>query len=167
VFYSVAEHCWHVAKRLVSLGQPFSVIQAGLLHDADEAYLTDLPNPIKREPEFAWYRNMGNRLRARIFQRFGIGPIRLTPLNLGQGTHAYESSIEPGITELDMSLIDAIDKEMVKHEAATLFDNIHPDWQRELDSIPTTFTPAIQEWRPAMAKRQFLQVVEWVGLIAQ
>ena len=42
-FYSVAEHSVYVAREL----QP-SMMLAGLLHDAAEAYLSDIPRPIKR-----------------------------------------------------------------------------------------------------------------------
>jgi hypothetical protein len=42
-FYSVAEHCIHVS-RLV----PPEDALAGLLHDATEAYVVDVPRPLKR-----------------------------------------------------------------------------------------------------------------------
>lgn len=41
-FYSVAEHCVHVANLCSSENKKW-----GLLHDATEAYLVDLPRPIK------------------------------------------------------------------------------------------------------------------------
>jgi uncharacterized protein len=41
-FYSVAEHCIHVTNAL-----PPSLKLEGLLHDASEAYLADLPKPVK------------------------------------------------------------------------------------------------------------------------
>lgn len=42
-FYSVAEHCMHVADLL-----PPQYKVAGLLHDAHEAYLGDVTTPVKR-----------------------------------------------------------------------------------------------------------------------
>lgn len=46
VFYSVAEHCILVSElmRKVVGGDPFE----GLMHDAAEAYLSDVPTPFKR-----------------------------------------------------------------------------------------------------------------------
>lgn len=46
-FYSVAEHSIRVAERLRSWGAPPDVELLGLLHDASEAYLLDIPRPIK------------------------------------------------------------------------------------------------------------------------
>ena len=42
-FYSVAEHSVRVSREL-----PQEFMLWGLLHDASEAYLVDLPRPIKR-----------------------------------------------------------------------------------------------------------------------
>jgi hypothetical protein len=47
-FYSVAEHSLYVAERL-----PDNLKLEGLLHDASEAYLADLPRPVKTAlPEY-------------------------------------------------------------------------------------------------------------------
>ena len=65
VFYSVAEHSVRVAQQL-----PPSLALWGLLHDAAEAYLTDLPRPIKRQiPEF---RTMEDALLRVVAERFEL-----------------------------------------------------------------------------------------------
>ena len=46
-FYSVAEHCVHVSQRVDPV-----FAQAALMHDAAEAYLMDIPRPLKG---FLWY----------------------------------------------------------------------------------------------------------------
>lgn len=51
MFYSVATHCLLVAHFL-----PSHLKLEGLLHDASEAYLTDLPSPLKQAmPEYRAY----------------------------------------------------------------------------------------------------------------
>lgn len=47
-FYSVAEHCLNVRENVSDHG-PFSRL-AALLHDAAEAFVTDLPSPLKHRP---------------------------------------------------------------------------------------------------------------------
>lgn len=42
-YYSVAEHCVNVSMML-----PKDLMLAGLLHDATEAYLADIPSPVKQ-----------------------------------------------------------------------------------------------------------------------
>ena len=46
----------------------------GLLHDASEAYLVDLPRPLKQLPEFAPYREAERRLQRAVVVRFGLPP---------------------------------------------------------------------------------------------
>lgn len=64
-FYSVAEHAVHVSH--VVGGEHAGW---GLLHDAAEAYISDMPQPIKRE--LPWFRTCEERLQAVIAQRFGL-----------------------------------------------------------------------------------------------
>ena len=68
-FYSVAEHSIRVSK----LCAPEDALW-GLLHDASEAYLVDLPRPLKELPEFAAYREAESRLQRVIVVSFGLSP---------------------------------------------------------------------------------------------
>lgn len=43
-----------------------------LLHDASEAYMVDLPSPIKQIPESKFFRDMEDDITRRLFSRFGI-----------------------------------------------------------------------------------------------
>ncbi|TGQ19585.1 hypothetical protein EN860_019680 [Mesorhizobium sp. M00.F.Ca.ET.217.01.1.1] len=47
-FYSVAEHSVLIARWLVDVGESVETALAGLMHDATEAYLVDMPRPVKR-----------------------------------------------------------------------------------------------------------------------
>jgi len=64
-FYSVAEHSYHV-----SMFVPRSMAMKGLMHDAAEAYLCDVPRPIK--PHLKNYAEIEDRLLTEIFRRFGL-----------------------------------------------------------------------------------------------
>jgi len=64
-FYSVAEHCIHVSNA-VSTEYAFE----GLMHDASEAYLVDIPRPIK--PYILGYYEMEKRLMVSISKVFGL-----------------------------------------------------------------------------------------------
>lgn len=67
-FYSVGEHSVRVSNEV-----PPSAALWGLLHDASEAYLVDLPSPIKHCDGFGKiYRQVEKHLQAIICQRFGI-----------------------------------------------------------------------------------------------
>ena len=68
-FYSVAEHSVHVSRLC-----PAQDALWDLLHDASEAYLVDLPRPLKRLPEFAPYREAERRLQRAVAERFGLAP---------------------------------------------------------------------------------------------
>lgn len=70
-FYSVAQHSMYVAQ----LCPPEQKL-AGLLHDAAEAYLCDIPTPIKRVLGAA-YRELEERFAAVIGQKFGVDLVNL------------------------------------------------------------------------------------------
>lgn len=70
-FYSVAEHCVRVSWEL-----PRKAKLWGLLHDASEAYLVDLPRPIKRGTRLGVeYKEMEEVLMDVICIKFGITSI--------------------------------------------------------------------------------------------
>lgn len=66
-FYSVAEHSIWVSKMV----PPDLALQA-LMHDAPEAYLVDLPTPIKRN--LPLYYEIEHKLHVVIAERFGYDP---------------------------------------------------------------------------------------------
>lgn len=64
-FFSVAEHSIAVAARL-----PPAMQLAGLMHDAAEAYLSDIPSPIKQYlPD---YQAMESNVQAAVHKKFGV-----------------------------------------------------------------------------------------------
>lgn len=66
-FYSVAEHCVNVSHTVA----PEHAL-AALLHDATEAYVVDVPRPVKRY--LADYRMVEAKVWIAIASRFGVSP---------------------------------------------------------------------------------------------
>lgn len=71
--YSVAEHCVRVSELLEEWGYGETVQLWGLLHDASEAYLVDLPQPLKADPRLGVpYREAEDRVMRAVCFRFGL-----------------------------------------------------------------------------------------------
>lgn len=95
--YSVAQH-----SVLVSEIVPCEDALWGLLHDASEAYLGDLPSPIKREPEMSFYRVVEGRLMLAVCHKFGL------PAEMPQSVMAADKIILA--TEFrDVTTVDDLD----------------------------------------------------------
>ncbi len=110
-FYSVAEHSVITSLIVRALGGTLEEQRAALLHDATEAYLVDLPSPIKRAPEMAPYREAEARLSVVIATRFGL------------------PSLEPDI-------VKSVDAQMIALEANILHENRHVDWVMPCEPDP-------------------------------
>lgn len=67
---SVARHSINVAEILRRQGYDCNTVMAGLLHDGSEAYMADLPSPLK--PLLPDYRRLEDRVQERIYQRFSV-----------------------------------------------------------------------------------------------
>ena len=66
-FYSVAEHSVRVSRACAREDALW-----GLLHDASEAYLSDINSPLKHQPEMALYREAEHRMMNVIAEAFGL-----------------------------------------------------------------------------------------------
>lgn len=120
-FYSVAEH-----SVLVSRHVPREHALFGLLHDAAEAYLPDIPSPMKEY--LPQYRDMEDRIFAAIAEAFGL------PL----GTPAE---------------VKNIDFRMLLDERAALMKEPPAPWV--CDGLAPVGAE-INGWTPGYAKAQFL-----------
>jgi uncharacterized protein len=69
--YSIGLHSLVVARLVYELGQSPEVVRQGLLHDGSEAFLNDLPSPIKYDPSMHVYRAAERRLEETINAKFG------------------------------------------------------------------------------------------------
>jgi uncharacterized protein len=126
-FYSVAEHSVHVAT-LMDHNK-----LSGLLHDAAEAYLTDLPTPLKLlVPGYGRIEKMTERA---IEQRFGIDL---------QGSDVVRQ----------IKLADAV---MLKIEAQNLLTG--PMIDNWTDTLPDTHIAIrINGWSPMVAREMFTRI---------
>lgn len=71
--YSVAQHCVQVSKELAPHGPKIQLY--GLLHDAAEAYINDLPSPVKHIPEIhAVIKKLEDALMLAVYSSLGIEP---------------------------------------------------------------------------------------------
>jgi len=81
--YSVAEHSWLLAEACLHYypdvlkedRESFRRLQLRcLLHDGSEAYLGDMPGPVKGHPLLEGYRVLEAKMQAAIYRRFGLEP---------------------------------------------------------------------------------------------
>jgi 5'-deoxynucleotidase YfbR-like HD superfamily hydrolase len=73
VFYSVAQHSVIVSRLVEERGGDVEEVFAALMHDATEAYLGDMPHPLKhRSPLGAAFREAEAHLEQAIRERFGL-----------------------------------------------------------------------------------------------
>src|SRR3954465_8762038 len=72
-FYSVAQHPVHGSERIERGGADAEEVFAALMHDASEAYLGDMPHPIKhRSPLGAAFKAAEEHLERAIHARFRV-----------------------------------------------------------------------------------------------
>jgi len=95
-FFSVGQHCINCAREAAARGYSHRVQLASLLHDASEAYLSDVTRPVKEE--LPQYKRIEEPLQAAIWEKF-LG----TPL-----------------TQEEERLVFLIDDEILDHEFLAL-----------------------------------------------
>jgi hypothetical protein len=71
-FYSVAQHSILGAGELLNRTGEAKTALSFLLHDASEAYICDIPRPLKRLPEFKKYLGIEESVQNVICGRFGV-----------------------------------------------------------------------------------------------
>jgi uncharacterized protein len=75
VFYSVAQHSVIVSELVEQRGGDVEDAFAALMHDATEAYLGDMPHPLKhRSPLGAAFKEAEDHLERALRERFGVKP---------------------------------------------------------------------------------------------
>ena len=124
-FYSVAEHSVHVSREIDT-----SLAMVGLMHDASEAYIGDVPTPLKRVlPEL---QVIEEKMLDVIAKRFSL---------------SRPSFRNPELKRADIQLL-------VDEKAALMVDGPEP-WP--VDGPDVKNPDRIQAWCPEQAKAQFLR----------
>ena len=67
-FFSVGQHCIWCAREAQSRGYDSRVVLACLLHDASEAYMSDVPRPLKHM--LSEYTAVEERLLQKIYEKY-------------------------------------------------------------------------------------------------
>jgi len=111
-FYSVAQHSLNCSFEAKERGLPGDIQLACLLHDASEAYLSDITRPIKRS--LTQYIEYEEVLQNRIFRKFHLSHLR----------------------EEDLSLVKEIDDGMLYYELLDLMGEEIFEEQPEIFSSP-------------------------------
>ncbi len=125
-FYSVAEHCVHVFRLCSEENKAW-----GLLHDASEAYISDIARPVK--PLLANYQELEENLMKCIAARFEL------PWPAPKEVKQYDTA---------MLLIEKED----------LLGPSPQEWDIALDiSLPVIY---IECWGPKEAERRFLEAYD-------
>lgn len=122
-FYSVAEHCVLMSEAIAP-----QHAAGALLHDSAEAYLIDLPRPIKRQiPQYA---EIEDRLLTLIFERFGL-------------PYPYSPEVKEA------------DNRILLDEREVLLGPRPLQWSSDLESLPPLGVE-IRSWTPAQAEAAYL-----------
>jgi len=135
-FYSVAEHCVHVAEYVWSRGGDRDVQALALMHDAAEAYLGDLISPVKR---LLGAKPLEDRFMLRIKEQFKLFAVR-----------------DPLVTEAD--------QRMLASEVELLMPKPVPEDWAEFTLTPWP-EARIECWTPSVAYQYFMAAAEDLGII--
>lgn len=133
-FYSVAEHSYHMAQWLLDEGYSVKTALTGLLHDVAEAYIGDMPRPIKvTMPNF---KAMEARIEAVAKDRFDI----IYPFP---------------------HIIKQLDSRILNDERGQVMQKSEHEWGT--DSLEPLGVE-IQFWDPFYAESQFLSMAYKLGV---
>lgn len=136
-FYSVAEHCVHVAAyALIHEKWPADAAMAALFHDAAEGYLTDLPRAVKLGAR-PTYSGMEDHLQLLIETKYDL---RTAALHWGRE-----------IKRLDQRIVPLEKAAVMRYQQPWAADALKP-----LEGV------VIRCWSPARAKAAWLKMYETV-----
>jgi uncharacterized protein len=123
-FYSVSEHSVRVSLACAKKDALW-----GLLHDASEAYLVDIPRPIKCLPQMSGYMELEKIFMNAICEKFGL-----------------EKEMPPSVMVADNKLLITEKRDLLNNE----------QWKDSFSSIKP-LKDKICPWTPKKAMNEFLK----------
>lgn len=132
-FYSVAQHCV-----LVSHICDFEDAFWGLMHDASEAYLVDLPRPIKHSGKLDVYIEYENKVQLAICKRFSL-------------------------PEKEPASVKRADKILLATEARDLLVNLRSDWTLKETPLPFKINPLGPREAKDLFMKRFFELTNMPG----
>lgn len=151
-FYSVAQHCCTMVAMLRRQGETDKdVLRWALLHDADEAYLPDVPRPVKpllfvRTPheeqdppapqwDYVPWATFAGRIMRTVAMRFRLFPLTAEPPEI--------------VKRADLRMLATEKRDLLGPEPA--------EWVALRGIVP--YTETIEPIRPELACEQFLNLL--------
>ncbi len=128
-FYSVAAHSVNCALEAVHRGFDRKLVLACLLHDASEAYLSDVTRPVKKHLQ--QYIDLEKRMQAIIWQAFSLC-----------------------LSEEEEALVKMVDDLLLAHELFYLMNIGNHESLPVLES-----SPELGEWGFQKGKARFLEML--------
>jgi 5'-deoxynucleotidase YfbR-like HD superfamily hydrolase len=132
-FYSVAQH-----SVLVSYICDSADALWGLMHDASEAYLVDVPRPLKRSGKFDAYLRFEAEMQRAVCTRFGL-----------------PEKEPPSVKRADTILLAT--------EARDLMSPLHPDWTQACDPLPFKIDPLPPDKAKDLFMKRFFELTGMPG----
>lgn len=139
-FYSVAQH-----SVLASENVPQEMALTALLHDASEAYLSDLSRPVKYSPEMEAYRTAERRLECVIADRYG--------LMFDDSKHPWPYPAE--VKTADNKMLHTERRDILVSHMSWTTDSVNA-LGIEGDNERTPYSFTIVPWAPKEAETRFL-----------
>jgi uncharacterized protein len=168
-FYSVAEHSIRVVDLLAAqdIHTPAGLLR-GLLHDAGEAYVSDIPRPIKKN--VSTFRVIEKNICSVIFERFYISSKEIYFDYLSQAPHLLFTNGEGVLTSIDIDdYIKQADNILLATEARDLDMNREDNWYLENNNpLPQVIVPLSQTEAKRLFLRKFYELASKVtGLMEE
>ena len=134
-FYSVAQHCLNCAREAKARKWPDRMVLACLLHDASEAYISDIIRPVKAH--LSNYLEIEEQIMQVIWKRFGLDDL----------------------TKEEHSMWKQIDNEILSAELPALFPG-----EEGHKSAPLLSVPDLTNKPFAKIEQDFLDMAKALGV---